>query len=63
MNRTTTACVVCATAVWIGLLVASFAPAPERGDGPRWHPSSDSKLLARAPRPVVGAGRMARSEP
>lgn len=60
MNRTTLAYIVCATAIWIGLLTASYAPAPSPGERVVWQPSS--KLLVRAVRPPASTDQLARSE-
>lgn len=59
MNQTITAAVVCATAIWIGLLVASFAPPPASSGGSWWQPSMDSKLV-RGVRPHATTGAIPR---
>jgi hypothetical protein len=62
MNEPTTAAVVCATAVWIGLLVAAFTPAPPVAPEQHWQPTS-SKFLPRASPPPATPAVLARSNP
>jgi len=62
MNEPTMATVVCATAVWIGLLVAAFTPAPPIAPEQHWRTSS-RKFLSRAARPPAIPAVLARSNP
>ena len=63
MNEPTMATVVCATAVWIGLLVAAFTPAPPIAPEQHWQPTSSRKFLSRAARPPATPAVLARSIP
>jgi hypothetical protein len=62
MNEPTMATVVCATAVWIGLLVA-FTPAPPVPPEQHWQPTSTRKFIPRASRPPATPAVLARSNP
>lgn len=58
MDSPTRACIVCATALWAGILVAGFSSVPEGPNG--WQPTANSKLLNRAARPDVHRPAVAR---
>jgi hypothetical protein len=63
MSEPTTATFVCATAVWIGLLVAAFTPAPPISPNQHWQPTSSRKFLPRTYRPPAAPAVLARSTP
>jgi hypothetical protein len=57
------ACAVCATVIWIGLLVAAFTGAPGNATGAGWQPSKSSRVFNQASRPERGRRELARAHP